>query len=83
MKKITVSYYMTEKWNRLLFSSETVGSKRKVEWKLSNPKVGSISKNGKFQAKKSGTSYVIASLEKKSAKKKILVDAKKKYVLIY
>lgn len=83
VKKITVSYYMTEKWNRLLFSSETVGSKRKVEWKLSNPKVGSISKNGKFQAKKSGTSYVIASLEKKSAKKKILVDAKKKYVLIY
>ena len=83
VKKITVSYYMTEKWNRLLFSSETVGSKRKVEWKLSNPKVGSISKNGKFQAKKTGTSYVIASLEKKSAKKKILVDAKKKYVLIY
>lgn len=83
VKKITVSHYMTEKWNQLLFSAEIVGSGRKPKWRLSNPKVGSISKNGKLYAKKTGISYVIASLGKKSAKKKIVVDAKNKYVLIY
>ena len=82
-KSIAVSYSFTKKWNRVQFKGSAKGTQRKPAWSVSGKKVGKITKNGLFQAKKSGTCYVIASLDKKRVKKKLVVNCKDRYILVY
>ena len=82
-KKLEVCCYMTEKWDQVAFFSKVKGTKRAVQWKLSNRKIGSIGKDGVFKAKKTGTVYVTAYIDKKSVKKKVVVDQAAKYVVVY
>lgn len=83
VKKVEVSYSFTNKWNVIKFSAKVTGTSRAVKWSVSNKKVATVDKNGRFKAKKSGTVYLVAKLDKKKVKQEIKVDRKKKSILLY
>lgn len=83
VKKIKVSYAFTDKWNVIKFLAKATGTSRAVKWSVSDKKVAAIDKNGMFKAKKSGTVYLIAKLDKKKIKQKIKIEKKKKSILLY
>lgn len=83
VKSLKVDFALLGNWKQVAFISKTVGTSRKPVWSVSDRKVGTITPSGKFRAKKSGTCYVSARLDQKKTKRKVVVDMKQKFVLVY
>lgn len=71
--KLTKVKKTIKKGKSYKFKAKAYGIKGKFHWTVSNKKIGSISKSGKFKAKKKGKVYVIVKNGKYKAKFRVRV----------
>ena len=82
-KKVELSCKGTSVWKKIQFQAKVTGTNRSVKWKSSNTAIGTINQKGVFFAKRSGSCYVKATIDRITVKKKVVVHKKEKYVFVY
>lgn len=81
-RKLSVSYKAISS-KVIKFSAKVTGTTRSVTWSVSNSKMASISKSGKFVAIHKGTCYVTARIDKLKIRKKIVIQENKNTTSAY
>ena len=82
-KKIKLSFSLEKKWNKMKYKAKVINTSRKVTWSTSNKNIASINTEGLLTAKKSGTVYVKAKIDKICVTQKIVISTKTKSILVY